>query len=341
MRSNLCQSRPQARWGPAAAAALALLAVGLGANPAAAGLAFGPGFAGSYTFADLGPVPGVPEPYGGLTLKFDDPNTLLIGGNANQATGALYAIGVTRDAMGHITGFSGTSTRFADAAWNDGGVVYGPGNVLFLARWPQNELGQTRPGSSVTDKVINMAPFGVAISLAALNFVPAGHAGAGGMKLVSWSGGQWYEATIAPDGMGTYDVTSVTAVPASTLPGGPEGFVYVPFGSPGFATASMLVSDFSDGRISAYEVDGNGNPIVATRRLFADGLTGAEGAFIDPLTGDFLFSTFGTGGDRVFVVRGFTIPSGGVPEPGGLALAALGALGLLGYAVRRRRSRTA
>jgi hypothetical protein len=47
---------------------------------------------------------------------------------------------------------------------------------------------------------------------------------------------------------------------------------------------------------------------VATRQTFISGLTGAEGATIDPLTGDFLFSTFG-GGDRVFVVRGFSQPS--------------------------------
>lgn len=39
------------------------------------------------------------------------------------------------------------------------------------------------------------------------------------------------------------------------------------------------------------------------------GLSGAEGAAIDPLTGDFLFSTFG-GGDRVIVVRGFAAPVG-------------------------------
>ena len=37
-----------------------------------------------------------------------------------------------RDASGHIVGFSGTATRFADAANNDGGVTYGPGGVLFL-----------------------------------------------------------------------------------------------------------------------------------------------------------------------------------------------------------------
>ena len=34
------------------------------------------------------------------------------------------------------------------------------------------------------------------------------------------------------------------------------------------------------------------------------GLGGAEGGTRDPVTGDFLFSTFG-GGDRVLVVRGF------------------------------------
>ena len=43
---------------------------------------------------------------------------------------------------------------------------------------------------------------------------------------------------------------------------------------------------------------------TATRRDFITVLEGAEGAAIDPLTGDFLFSTFG-GGHRIIVVRGF------------------------------------
>jgi hypothetical protein len=38
------------------------------------------------------------------------------------------------------------------------------------------------------------------------------------------------------------------------------------------------------------------------------GLTGAEGALIDPVTGDFLFSTFG-GGDKVIRISGFEAPS--------------------------------
>lgn len=44
--------------------------------------------------------------------------------------------------------------------------------------------------------------------------------------------------------------------------------------------------------------------------MFLSNLTGAEGAAIDPVTGDFMFSTFG-GGSRVVVVSGFAAP---VPE---------------------------
>ena len=42
----------------------------------------------------------------------------------------------------------------------------------------------------------------------------------------------------------------------------------------------------------------------ASRSDFITGLSGAEGAAIDPVTGDFLFSTYG-GGNRVIAVRGF------------------------------------
>ena len=71
----------------------------------------------------------------------------------------------------------------------------------------------------------------------------------------------------------------------------------------------MLVSEFDAGEVAAYEIDANGDPVVDTRRTFVDGLTVAEGALLDPLTGDFLFSTFG-GGDRIIAIRGFAAAGG-------------------------------
>lgn len=267
-----------------------------------------PPFDASYEALELGSVPGLPPSYGGLTLAAGDEDTLLIGGDANSESGALYAIDVVRDADGHITGFSGTATRVIDAAFNDGGVGYGPGGVLFLARWPANALGQTKPGSTTTDKVIDMYTFGVDRSLSAFAFVPDGFPGAGQLKLVTYGAGSWHTADTAPDGDGTFDLIDVTPVPESALTGGPEGMVFVPPGSPGFLEPSILISEFDAGSVAAYELDANGDPIVATRRTFISGLSGAEGAYIDPVTGDFLFSTFG-GGDRVVVVRGFASPA--------------------------------
>ena len=259
-------------------------------------------FDAEYSVVDLGSVMGVPTNYGGLTIKFDDPSTLLIGGSANNATGKLYAITVVRDGSGHITGFSGTASLYADAANNDGGVAYGPGNLLFLTRYPLNQMGQTKPGSSATDKIVNLTALGVASSVGGLGFVPAGFPGAGKLKVVSYNAGTWYTVPLTPDGSGIFDAGTATL--AVTLVGRPEGIAYVPQGSAQFANPGVLVSEYGAGKIATYEIDANGDPIVATRREFITGLTGAEGAAIDPGTGDFLFSTFG-GTNRVLVVRGF------------------------------------
>lgn len=335
-------------------AGTALLASLWAAPGAQAALTLGADFAASYTTTSLGSVSGLPANYGGLT--FLDHDTLLIGGAANGAGGRLYTIDVVRDGSNHITGFSGTASVFGSVgAYNDGGVTFGPGGVLFTSRWPVNQLGQTKPGSTSEDKIIDLAALGVAGSHAALAFVPAGFAGAGQMKLVSWGGGQYYTAAFAPDGGGTYDITSVTQVDLDlgvggiqNLLGGPEGFVYVDGVNAGLnGLDSMLVSEYSAGKVGVYAIDANGDPLLGTRRDFLTGLTGAEGAAIDPLTGDFLFSTFG-GGNQVVRVSGFVAPppppSCGlpgqppcpVPTPGTLPLVAL-VLPLFGWILSRRR----
>ena len=283
-----------------------------------------------YTLTDLGTIANLPTPYGGLDFAAGNPNAIIIGGAANSPSGQLFSVNVVRDSQNHIVGFSGGATLHSDGAFNDGGVVFGPGGVLFYTRFPTNEVGEVKPGSTITDKVVDLTPLGVlgpvsarplnrpqaptgaASSVGALNFVPAGLPGAGQLKIVSYDTGNWYTAAYSADGSGTYNITS--AVLNTTIVGGPEGFIYVPTGSPVFATHSMLVSEYENDVVTTYQFDGSGNPNTGTRAVFISGLTGAEGAVIDPLSGDFLFSTFGAV-NHVIVVRGFAIPVTPTPGP--------------------------
>src|SRR4051812_23712161 len=253
-------------------------------------------FADHYSCVSLGSAPGVPTPFGGLILKFDDPNTLLIGGDANSSTGRIYQIGVTRAANGHITGFSGAarlyptpSSRIGQS--NDGGVAFGPENVLFVTRFPTNQVEQSKPGSANPNKVSNLASLGVVSSVGSLAFVPQGFPGAGRMKVASFPSGDWYDVDFVPDGNGTFTFNSATL---KTNVGEPEGVAFVPPGSPVFLPNSALIAKYSSGKIVTVPLDSNGDPIVAGMRDFLTGLSNADGAAVDPVTGDSLFCTFGT-----------------------------------------------
>lgn len=284
---------------PCAALALPVLLTPLAAQT------IQPPFAGVYGFTDLGAVPGVPTPLGGVVFKNGDPSRLLIGGNANAAAGAIYEISVVRDPTGHITGFSGQPTQVATAANIDGGLQYGPGGVLFFTRYSQNEIGQIKPGSTAPDRIDQLAPFGVTGSVGALSFVPAGFANAGELKIASYSGQTWWGFTLTPDTNGTFNL----AVANGPVPvqGGPEGILFVPPGSALIpAYRYVLLTEYSSGAIAVYALDAQSNPILGSRVPFLTGLGGAEGATIDPITGDLVFSTFG-GGDRVLTVQGFGV----------------------------------
>ena len=268
-----------------------------------------PNYASDYSYVDLGSVPGVPGSYGGVTLKAGDLNTLLIGGAANTAGAMIYSIGVVRGAGGHITGFTGTAVPYATAAGGgsggiDGGLAYGPNDVLFYATYPDHRIDEIKPGSGSPDKEIDLNSTSIGASLGALNFVPPGFAGAGHVKIVSYGASTWNDAQVTPDGSGTFDITNIGAAIALEAAPGPEGLIYVPMGNPDFPNDSVLVTSYGSGNIVAYQIDANGDPIPATAQNFVTGLAGAEGATVDPVTKDFLFSTFG-GGNHVVVVRGF------------------------------------
>lgn len=294
-------------------------------------------YSANYTLTDLGPVLGLPTFYGGLTLKAGDLNTLLVGGNANTSSGGIYAVSVVRDGSSHITGFSGSASLFASAPYIDGGLAYGPGGVLFYTAFPNNTIGEIKPGSSSPDKIVSLTGLGVSSSVGTLNFVPAGFGGAGRLKILSFNAGNQYDATISTDGVGTFNIDN--PILKSNLGGGPEGIVYIKGGNPNFGADSALVSDYNNGSVIAYQVDANGDLIPLTAQNFITGLGGAEGAFIDPVTGDFLFSTFGAN-NTIVTVRGFApTATSSVPEPGVVAiLAGMGVTGSL-FATRRLRRR--
>ncbi|HEX8077053.1 MAG TPA: hypothetical protein VF511_04510, partial [Chthoniobacterales bacterium] len=274
-------------------------------------------FADYYSCVGLGAVPGVPTSYGGLTFKYDDPNTLLIGGTANDSSGRIYQIAVIRDATRHIVGFSGTAKLYPASTsrigqYNDGGVTFGPDNVLFVTRYPGNQLEQTIPGRTTPSKVVDLAPFGVTASVGSVAFVPPGFPGAGSMKLVTYPSGDWYNVDFVPDGTGTF---ALNLASRQANVGAAEGIAFVPPASPGFSPNSVLIANYAKNRITTAPLDYKGDPIIANQREFLNGLVGPEGATVDPVTGDVLFSTSGTE-NKVIIVRGFAVPSTSpIPAP--------------------------
>lgn len=261
-----------------------------------------------YSAHTLGSPAQLPTNFGGVTFRVSDPNALYISGAAASTSAAVYRVPVVRDAQKHITGFAGPAVKVADTPNADGGLQFGPGGVLFFTRYRTHALGMVKASSTQMDKSVTLLRDGFRASVGSLTFVPAGYPKAGSLKLVSYNSGMVATATLRADAQGTYDVASLTV--GTSVTGGPEGMFYVQPGSPLIPDfSSMMICEWRTGAVALYAIDANGDPIAATRKPFLTSLTGAEGAAIDPVTGDFVFSTYG-GGNRVVAIRGFAVPCG-------------------------------
>jgi hypothetical protein len=271
--------------------------------PTAQAQTLGPDFVNDYSVDNLFSVPGVPGPYGGMVFKDGDPNMLLIIGSAEGNNAKIYEIPVTRDAQGHVDGFSGSASSISTASQATGGLMYAPGGVLLFTTYPGNMLGQIMPGSTKPDKMIDLTPLGVGPSTGGIAITPAGFAGAGDFKITSYGFDSWYDADLVPDGGGTFDVANVgPGIFLNTTPG-PESIEHVDATYPGFDVQSVIVMEWYNEKVSAYELDVNGDLDPTTRRDFLEccGIF-YLGSTTDPVTGDWLIGDSGSG-DQVMVVK--------------------------------------
>jgi hypothetical protein len=261
-----------------------------------------------YTLTDLGSINLLPPQYGGLTIRTDQPNTLYIGGDANAAGGGIYTVPLLRDPVSHhITGFGGDATLYAPGPNNDGGIFFAPNGTLLYTKYSMNELGQILPNN--TTVVTPLTQYGIASSVGSIALVPSNYPGAGNMIIASYNADIVYHIPFTVAGTGEYLLSSKLAeVSISGTANGPEGIAFIPQGSAGFPNPSMVISSYGYGKVVVFEVGTDGLPKPATARDMVTGLTGAEGAWIDPVTGDFLFSTFG-GGNKIIRISGFEAPS--------------------------------
>ncbi|MBM4113084.1 MAG: hypothetical protein FJ253_06880 [Phycisphaerae bacterium] len=294
----------------AAFASAGIVAIAITAS-SASGQSMGPDFEGSYQIFDLGNIQGVPPSYGGISVDPNDPSRLLLGGRANNPDAAIYSVCLVRDGNGHIIGLDCDAPEyFASSPQIDGGLDFAPNGTILYTTYSSNTMGEILPGQSGPTTALDLDGYGIAPSTGTLRVVPAGFPGAGRLKICSYSANRWYDCTLFPVGDGLWDISvdpdsiQLTEFDA----GGPEGIAYVPIGSAAFPVPSVLISMYSSSQIWSFEIDSNGDPIVETKRIFVTGLAGTEGAAIDPVTGDFLFSQFGSGFDHVFRVSGFAQP---------------------------------
>jgi hypothetical protein len=266
-----------------------------------------PAFASDYQVYVLGPVPGGLPPLGGSVISSNDPNTLLIAGGSETASGGIYAIKVRRNSCGHIVGFDGTASLVATTPWVDASLLYAPNQTLLYTQWPGKFLfSELSPGSTTPDLSINLQTLGMmGGGLGSMGFVPSGLTGAHGLRAATQPEGYWYHLDLTANG----NLYSLSLGPTTaTLPHWPGGFAYVPAGSPGFTNQSLIIAEWDNNTVATYQVDDQGDPVLSTRQPFINNLYRPWGAYFEPTTGDYLFLSWGAPPDQVYIVEGFVPP---------------------------------
>ena len=224
-------------------------------------------YSSSYTACALGSF-GLEGPTGAISFREGYYYDFLVAKDAETPGAVIYWLSADRDDSDHIIGFHGGEPGPA-APFASVGMAYGPENVLFYSRRPNNELGEVKAWSQQTDRVIALSPRGVSQAVSGINFVPGGFPHAGELKLVTYENSDWYEAILSPEADGTYSIATITQ--KTTISPHPGSFVYVPPASPEFFDyQALLIAEDNNATISAYTLDSESNPVPASRTPFSD-----------------------------------------------------------------------
>jgi len=284
----------------------------------------GAAFSSEYTFSYFSTLP--LSRLGGVLIDPSNPNYLLIGASAASQSGAIYEVGLSRDPITHqITGLSGSPTFYASAPDIDGGLAFAPNGDLLFTQYPDNTIGELRPGSTTPDIYASPLP-AIQASVGGMTFIPAGFGGAGNAVFTSYNHGTVCESTPSLNAQSEYNFGVCGSV---TIPGVLEQILYVPVGTTGFASNSVLVATTTGQNIlvQAYQVDAAGLPIAATATTFFTGSLN-EGIAFDSVSGDFVLTSYNQGSTTadIYVISPIQATA---PEPGSLLLCGLATAVLL------------
>lgn len=286
---------------------LLFLVSGLG--PEALAVDLGPEFVGQFRVRSLEPG----QPTRAFIFKAGDSQHILVAPGSSEE-GIVWQYPVLRSPEGTITGFGSTGEAFATAfpLGDDGARIYwlgdGPSGVLFArGGFGVPTLVQLKTGSTTPDRRTPLSDFGFPDCCYASDGktarVPAGFPGAGRIKMTV--GRRWVDTTASVAADGTLNLASPSVVLDLFEDYTGQNFVFVEAGTAGFARASVLIAH-SDGKVYAFEVNSNGDPIPATRRIFASDVL--ELGDRDPVTKQLLLLA----GDPVTV---FVVSPGSAPAP--------------------------
>ena len=176
-----------------------------------------------YSIINLG-ASSVPTPYGGISFKYGDTNTLLLGGNANYSNGVIYTVPVVRDpTTHHVTGF-GSATQWSTAPYIQSALVSNANGTVLYIDLSQSEIVEIPvTGGSPSDY---LSGYPVGGSVGAIQAVPSGYSGSPNLIQASVDYCQYCTTSLWNSGP--------CIAHTNSLGNGPLGTAYLASGYPGF-----------------------------------------------------------------------------------------------------------